>query len=241
MHDGAPVWGIIGGAGPRAGLRLAQQLMMHATGPLDAQHPALLLDTRPLSGISEQGPVDATLARAALGTAAHRLTQGGANHLLLACVSAHRWMPPLPAGRFVDVRAAALAAWRGQDLGPTVVLECAVARSCASTQGSVARALEAQGVAIEPLTSDTQAWVDHLILQGMAGTEVACAYQWWAFQESLRARGVQTVVLGCSDLGGLRTLTPNATTVLDVMADGLEAVLRSSTMAKDESCKCVKP
>ena len=196
-----PVWGIIGGGGPRAGVHLTHTLWAQRAQevghPLcqDADYPAVLLDTRPLAGLGPHGVTEASRFAQEVAQRAFQLVRAGATRVVLACVSGHVHVDSdqMPSA-WLDLRTLGLTALAQAPSALTVVMECR------ESAGQLAKDLAARGQAVLQLSDLDQARVDALIQRGMAGQlELVHARALWA---EWRSQGVTRVVLGCSDLGG---------------------------------------
>jgi aspartate racemase len=89
--------GIVGGAGPLAGVLLAERIFALATlwfhCHRDADFPELLLLSFPFSEMLIE-PVDATQVQREIGECLHRLRNQGAQILAIACNTVHAFLDP---------------------------------------------------------------------------------------------------------------------------------------------------
>ena len=223
-QSASAVIGVLGGAGPLATLELHRRVLALAatSGAVqDWDYPSLLVRSAPLAGFGPHGfmsgEAEDVTAQAALVDAAGNLMTGGATEIVIACITAHRYLTairaavPLPVLDLVETAAQYL---------PHHARRVGVLASRSTVSARLfERALPNRDVVVPDATG--QSALDTAILAAMAGQRTAPGFA--AAAMSLFAQDVDAIVLGCTELPLLKPFDTDLP-VIDILQVAAEAI-----------------
>ena len=106
MSTAAPIFGILGGAGPLIAARFQYEFLsrfQHQFGAVeDCDFPAVVSINQALRGVDSSGIASHELAKLSLKEHAHRAEKAGANRMVIICGSLHSVWNPAPQLDWVD-------------------------------------------------------------------------------------------------------------------------------------------
>lgn len=193
--------GIMGGMGPMATVDLMKKIILATPAKSDQEHIPMLVANNPqipdrTQAIQGKGPSPAP----EMARTARKLAEGGANFIIIACNTAHYFLPeilpeiPVPVLSIIKVTAESARA-RGYK---TVGL---LATSGTVGTGLYQKALEKRGVACLVPPEDKQHLIDDMIYQGVKANDAA--YDTGEVEKLLAdmgQQGAEAFVLGCTEV-----------------------------------------
>ena len=200
-----PVIGVLGGMGPGASAEFYRRLVVATPARRDQDHLHVLIDSDPsvpdrTDALIHGGPSPVPTLR----QMARRLSDAGADVLVMACNTASAFLPeltdavPVPIVDWIDVVAAGLCRTCGE--GDSVAV---LATDGTSATRLYDAALERHGVAVVSV-ADVQPEVMSIIRDCKAGMPVAdLAPRLDRIVTDLTGRGTACVLLACTELSEL--------------------------------------
>lgn len=193
--------GILGGLGPMAGIYFCEMLIAHTKAECDADHINFLLSSRAdtpdrssfILGKSSADPAPTMAAEA------QRLERAGADVLAIPCNTAHYFYKhvcdavSIPIINIISETAAFC-----KHLGLSKVGVLATEGTIAS--GAYAKVFAKYGIEIERLTPDEQDTVSQIIFEKIKRGEEPDTDSFMSVCHALRARGCESLILGCTEL-----------------------------------------
>jgi aspartate racemase len=194
--------GVVGGMGPRATADFFSKLIDCTPAERDQDHIRVLIDSNPeipdrSAYILGHGadPTDALIATA------RNLERGGAHFLVIPCNTAHHFLDAIRRSVGVPVLdIMEVVAEAGERVGGIRSVGL-LATSATVTAGLYERAFARRGVTVLAPSVESQERVDEAIWAVKAGrTDAATRRTVHEAGNELIARGVQAIVLGCTEI-----------------------------------------
>lgn len=193
--------GIMGGMGPMATVDLMRKIILATPARTDQEHIPMLVDN------NSQIP-DRTRAIKGLGASpapemvktAKRLMMGGADFIIIACNTAHYFLPEIlpqitiPVLSIIDVTTASAQAKGYKSVG-------LLATSGTVSTGLYQKTLEAYGLNCIAPAEEKQQLIDDMIYAGVKANNMA--YDTTAVRALLaqmQAEGAEAFILGCTEV-----------------------------------------
>jgi aspartate racemase len=221
--------GVLGGMGPEAGAAFFERIVRETEAGRDQDHPPVVLYSLPqvpdrTEAILRGGPDPVPALRRGLAA----LRRAGADFAVMACISAHYFLPrliprsPLPLISLIDETVSAIIKMKPVPRSIGLLATDGTVRS-----GIFARAFEAAGIiALTPSAHD-QARLTTAIY-GKKGIKAGFT-QGPAREAVLEvARGAETVVAGCTEIPLILGPSDLPVPLVDPMAVGARAAVRRS-------------
>lgn len=225
------ILGILGGLGPMASVYFCEMLISHTKAERDADHINFLLSSRAstpdrssfILGISKDDPTDAMTEEA------RRLEAAGAHLLAIPCNTAHYFYESIC--RAVDIPILNIISETAKfckHLGVSRIGVLATEGTAAS--GAYEKYLEEYSVSVVPLTDSEQDAVSRIIFEQIkCGREPdLCSFR--SVIKSLRERGAELIVLGCTEL----SLIKKQFELPEYTVDSLELLALSAIRTMDK-------
>jgi aspartate racemase len=226
--------GVLGGMGPEAGARFFELIVRHTAARRDQDHPPVILYSLPqipdrTEAILHRGPSPVPAMRRGLRV----LAGAGADFAVLACISAHYFLPRIAAGApipIIDlVGEAAAEILRTRPRPGAIGL---LATSGTASSGVVARAFEAAGIAVVVPSRPDQRRVMTAIYgkQGIkAGFTTGLARRiLLEVANGLIGRGAEAVLAGCTEVPLVLGQADLPVPLIDPLVIGARAAVRLS-------------
>jgi len=223
--------GILSGIGAAAGLHMAQRLVQLAQengAKADSDFPDFVLHNLPSEATDEKGVKDSELVLVELGRALHKLDVWGCDHLLIACNTLHYYLylPQLQSLfrgtiiNMVDLACSAAASARRVSVICSVsTRECALYRRTMHQINPV--------VEVSYPNEGEQMFINAAIEDAICGKKPE--KYWKGFHDlcgTLRRRGADMVILGCTELPLCLRGHPLPTNVIDAGDIAVREALR---------------
>ena len=193
--------GIMGGMGPMATVDLMKKIILATPAATDQEHIPMLVDNAPqipdrTKAILGQGesPV------AAMVKSARRLEAGGADFIIIACNTAHYFLPEvapqvkIPVLSIIETAADSVLARGCKSVG-------LLATSGTIRTGLYQKALSAKGITCIAPAADKQHLIDDLIYDGVKAnndaydTSAVCQ-----LLQDMQQNGAEVFILGCTEV-----------------------------------------
>lgn len=219
--------GVIGGMGPYATLAFFQCLLDHTPARKDWDHLHIVIDNNPKIPsrtraflFDEEDPVPMMVE------SANRLRDSGADFVVVPCNSAHYYLArvrertSIPFIDMIDETCQAILAKGAKAVG-------LLAAEVTVGGGLYEQRLNPRGVEVHQVTEQQQELVRAVIedvKQNRVGEETRSTMQ--ILIDSLEARGVDTIVLGCTELPLAMAGVVTRSAIVDSTAVLAEAVVR---------------
>lgn len=193
--------GVIGGLGPSAGIRMAQQLVELAQDRgaiLDADFPDFMLLNVPAKGMNELGFTDPEAIRHALVQAIKLLAKADCRYIVIACNTAHLFYEDLDELTHAEVL-------------NMIEIACDEVRGCKSVgvlssestkeYRLYAGALEERKIHPVLTNFHEQTSLNKIVANVMAGThDQHDEFRLIGIIDAMVSRGAEKVILGCTEL-----------------------------------------
>lgn len=198
----APLLGILGGMGPLATVDFLEKLTRQTRAQCDQDHVAWIT-------VSQPGIPDRSAAIMAgnngpwpyLVQGAAWLVAQGVQLIAVPCNTSHYWYGPMQSACPVPILHIAQATVEELHRLPPAQGATAVLATRGTLHANIyGSRLAEQGFAVLPVSEQEQASVDAIIGHVKAGRIPAARSQLRALLAQLAARGVDTVILGCTEL-----------------------------------------
>lgn len=193
--------GIIGGMGAFAGLDLLQYAFQKAAergATKDDEFPKILFYNLPAKGMDEKGVSDPKLIKSQLQGAIHRMESFGCEIILIACNTVHAFYPQLQerySGQLLNMIDLACAA---------LDKEQSVGVMCSETSknfGLFTDKLKRSNREVVECDYEEQHMINHAVDSVIAGRPTdSNTRDIRAVVSNLKARGAQSVIIGCTEL-----------------------------------------
>ena len=216
MNETTPLLGILGGLGPMSTVYFCQLLIEHTDAACDADHINMLISSRATTpdrtafilGRSSLDPLPVMTEEA------HRLCNAGADLIVIPCNTAHY---------FYDGLAAQVKVPMINIIEETVrhLVRCGVQTfGLLATEGTVtSRAYEKgchrYGLRCITPTADEQTVINSIIYDSIKQNISPDLTAFLQIIDTMRARGCQRLVLGCTELSLLKPRLPRGIPVVD--------------------------
>lgn len=193
--------GIIGGMGPMATVDLMKKIIISTPAHKDQEHIPMLVDNNCLipdrtKAIQGLGPSPVP----ELVKTAKRLVAGGADFLIIACNTAHYFLPDIlphiniPVISIIDSAVASIKAKVYKSVG-------LLATSGTISTGLYQKTLEENGIQCISPSADTQHIVDDMIYDGVKANNLN--YDTSSIKKllnNMRDQGAEAFILGCTEV-----------------------------------------
>lgn len=217
--------GILGGLGPMAGVYFCEMLISHTKANSDGDHVNFLLSSRAdtpdrssfILGKSDKDPTKAMIEEA------KRLEGAGAELIAIPCNTAHCFYERVCESVNVPIlniieETAKFCKYAGvSKIG-------VLATEGTSASGAYPRFLDKRSVDVIPLTKDEQDGITRIIFEQIKRGLSPDLESFFRISESLKARGAQIIVLGCTEL----SLIKKQVRLPDCYTDSLELLALSA-------------
>lgn len=193
--------GILGGMGPMATVDLMKKIILSTPAKVDQEHIPMLVDnnclipdrTRAIKGLGPS-PVPEMVK------SAKRLMAGGADFIIMACNTAHYFLPEIlphisiPVLSIIDVAVDHIMEQGYQQVG-------LLATSGTISTGLYQKALEAKNIKCIAPAAQRQHIVDDMIYDGVkANNEAYDTGDIRALLADMRKQGAEAFILGCTEV-----------------------------------------
>lgn len=193
--------GILGGMGPMATVDLMKKIILATPAKVDQEHIPMLVDnncripdrTRAIKGLGAS-PVPEMMK------SAKRLMMGGADFIIMACNTAHYFLPELlphitiPVLSIIDVAVAAIMEKGYKSVG-------LLATSGTISTGLYQKALEANGLRCIAPSAERQHIVDDMIYDGVkANNQNYDTNDIKNLLAEMKEQGAEAFILGCTEV-----------------------------------------
>ena len=193
--------GIMGGMGPMATVDLMKKIILATEAGCDQEHIPMLVDNAPqipdrTKAILGQGESPAPM----MLESARRLSDGGADFIIIACNTAHYFLPEIlpkinvPVLSIIETAAEAVQRRGLKSVG-------LLATSGTVSTGLYQKALEARGISCVTPAADKQGRIDAMIYDGVKANDTA--YDTSLVEELLaemQGEGAEAFILGCTEV-----------------------------------------
>ncbi len=230
--------GVIGGLGPGATAHFMNLVTDMTDAAVDQEHvemivfssPSIPDRTRYILDNTQPNPLPQMLQ---IG---QKLTQLGADHIVIPCMTAHYFYGALESGIHTPIiNGVALTAAQLKEQGFTRIGIMATIGTVRS--GIFHRELEKLGMETIVPSEERQADVTHIIFNNIKAGIPAEMDRFYAVAEQLRQNGAQAIILGCTELSLVKRDNPIGPGFIDAMEVlAQQSVLRCGGTLK-ESCK----
>ena len=225
------ILGILGGLGPMASVYFCEMLISHTKAERDADHINFLLSSRAstpdrssfILGISKDDPTDAMTEEA------RRLEAAGAHLLAIPCNTAHYFYESIC--RAVDIPILNIISETAKFckyLGVSRIGVLATEGTAAS--GAYEKYLEEYSVSVVPLTDVEQDAVSRIIFEQIKCGREPDHDSFRSVIKSLRERGAELIVLGCTELSLIKKQFEQP----EYIVDSLELLALSAIRTMDQ-------
>lgn len=225
------ILGILGGLGPMASVYFCEMLISHTKAERDADHINFLLSSRAstpdrssfILGISKDDPTDAMTEEA------RRLEAAGAHLLAIPCNTAHYFYESIC--RAVDIPILNIISETAKFckyLGVSRIGVLATEGTAAS--GAYEKYLEEYSVSVVPLTNSEQDAVSRIIFEQIKCGREPDHDSFRSVIRSLRERGAELIVLGCTELSLIKKQFEQP----EYIVDSLELLALSAIRTMDK-------
>jgi aspartate racemase len=225
------ILGILGGLGPMASVYFCEMLISHTKAERDADHINFLLSSRAstpdrssfILGISKDDPTDAMTEEA------RRLEAAGAHLLAIPCNTAHYFYESIC--RAVDIPILNIISETAKFckyLGVSRIGVLATEGTAAS--GAYEKYLEEYSVSVVPLTNSEQDAVSRIIFEQIKCGREPDHDSFRSVIKSLRERGAELIVLGCTELSLIKKQFEQP----EYIVDSLELLALSAIRTMDK-------
>ena len=225
------ILGILGGLGPMASVYFCEMLISHTKAERDADHINFLLSSRAstpdrssfILGISKDDPTDAMTEEA------RRLEAAGAHLLAIPCNTAHYFYESIC--RAVDIPILNIISETAKFckyLGVSRIGVLATEGTAAS--GAYEKYLEEYSVSVVPLTDVEQDAVGRIIFEQIKCGREPDHDSFRSVIKSLRERGAELIVLGCTELSLIKKQFEQP----EYIVDSLELLALSAIRTMDK-------
>lgn len=224
-----PVVGILGGMGPDATVELMQRVIRATPARDDADHIRMIVDNNPkvpsrIAALIERTGEDPAPVIAAM---ARGLETAGADFLVIACNTAHHYLPSIRAAVSIPVvDMIGLTIARIQALGPSVRRIGVLASPAVRLTGLLEAPFGASGLSVfYPEGEDDTAVlrIIRTVKAGDLGEGTRRAYADAAAR--LTAGGADALLIACTELSALGAL-PGPTPVVDTLDTLVQEILQ---------------
>lgn len=214
--------GILGGLGPMSGVRFCEMIIEHTLAETDQDHINFLLSSRAdtpdrtafIVGSSSENPAPVMKREVS------RLIEAGAELIVIPCNTAHYFYREIAKISSVPIlniieSTVDFCAFRGIRRIGILATEGTV------LSGAYKSVLESKGMDYIIPTPEEQALVSQMIYGDIKQGKFPSRDRFLSVAESLRTRGAETVVLGCTELSLLKRefkLSEEFTDSLEVLA-----------------------
>lgn len=193
--------GIMGGMGPMATVDLMRKIILTTPAKTDQEHIPILVDnapqipdrTRAILGLGES-PV------AAMVKSAQKLEAGGADFIIIACNTAHYFLPEvapqiqIPVVSIVETTAAEISRRAYKKVG-------LLATSGTVCTGLYQKALTAKGITCMTPSKDKQHLIDDMIYDGVKANDTAYPIEPVSeLLANMQQDGAEAFILGCTEV-----------------------------------------
>ena len=193
--------GIMGGMGPMATVDLMKKIILATPAKTDQEHIPMLVDNAPqipdrTKAILGQGesPVPAMVR------SARRLEAGGADFIIIACNTAHYFLPEvapqvkIPILSIVETAIAEVIRRGYKKVG-------LLATSGTIRTGLYQKSLEAKEIMCITPSADRQHWIDDMIYDGVKANNLHYdTVPVEALLDDMRQAGAEAFILGCTEV-----------------------------------------
>lgn len=225
------ILGILGGLGPMASVYFCEMLISHTKAERDADHINFLLSSRATTpdrssfilGISKDDPTDAMTEEA------RRLEAAGAELIAIPCNTAHYFYESIC--RAVDIPILNIISETAKFckyLGVSRIGVLATEGTAAS--GAYEKYLEEYSVSVVPLTNSEQDAVSRIIFEQIKCGREPDHDSFRSVIKSLRERGAELIVLGCTELSLIKKQFEQP----EYIVDSLELLALSAIRTMDK-------
>ena len=225
------ILGILGGLGPMASVYFCEMLISHTKAERDADHINFLLSSRAstpdrssfILGISKDDPTDAMTEEA------RRLEAAGAELIAIPCNTAHYFYESIC--RAVDIPILNIISETAKFckyLGVSRIGVLATEGTAAS--GAYEKYLEEYSVSVVPLTNSEQDAVSRIIFEQIKCGREPDHDSFRSVIKSLRERGAELIVLGCTELSLIKKQFEQP----EYIVDSLELLALSAIRTMDK-------
>lgn len=226
--------GILGGLGPMASIYFCEMLISHTSAQKDSDHLNFLLSSRAdtpdrssfILGTSSDDPTDAMTAEAA------RLERAGADILAIPCNTAHYFYDAicdavsLPILNIITEAARYCKASDAKKIG-------VLATEGTAASGAYEKFLDEYSIDVVALTKDEQDTISNIIFGQIKKGLPPDVDALLSVVSSLRERGAELVVLGCTELSLVKKQFP----LPEYIVDSLELLALSAISALGKTPK----
>lgn len=218
----SPTLGILGGLGPMSGIRFCEMLTEHTLAGSDQEHINFLLSSRAdtpdrtafIMGHSQENPSPV------MKREVERLIGSGATLIAIPCNTAHYFYREIAKVSSVPVlniieSTVDFCAFCGMDRIGILATEGTI------SSGAYRTVLESRGLTYLTCSPEEQAVISRIIYEEIKEGKKPSIDTFLSIAESLRQKGAETIVLGCTELSLLKNLLPSRedfTDSLEVLA-----------------------
>ncbi len=218
----SPTLGILGGLGPMSGIRFCEMLTEHTLANRDQEHINFLLSSRAdtpdrtafIMGRSQENPSPV------MKREVERLIEAGADLIAIPCNTAHYFYREI-------VKISTVPVLNIIESTVDFCAFCGIRRvGVLATEGTISSGayqsvLEERGLEYLTCSPEEQTVISRIIYEEIKEGKPPSIDAFLSVAESLREKGAETVVLGCTELSLLKNLLPSRegfTDSLEVLA-----------------------
>ena len=220
--------GILGGLGPMASIYFCEMLISHTSAQRDSDHLNFLLSSRAdtpdrssfILGRSSADPTPAMTEEAL------RLERAGANIIAIPCNTAHFFYDAIcdatsvPILNIITETARYCNASGAKKIG-------VLATEGTAASGAYQKFLDRYSIDVIPLSADEQSTVSSIIFDQIKRGSDPDISAFFSVVDSLRRRGAELIVLGCTEL----SLIKKRFSLPEYIIDSLELLALSAIVA----------